>query len=157
MKGLGRRRNCLDYRQVGARICVTIEKEESGTTLMGTSGMSVATTREGIMRVAEGKIKRGREGKELGARRQLKILLRRAKAAVLVKIGGIRMGSGESIKNSSLGMKGLGAKGMRVPCPCVGLSPPLGPTPFMGKTRLTKTTKERRERSLGVTQYLRLP
>ena len=85
MKGLGRRRNCLDYRQVGSRICVTMEKEESGITLMGTWGKSLAcpaTKREGIKREAEGRIKRGRKGKELGARRQLKILLRRAKAAV---------------------------------------------------------------------------
>jgi len=62
-----------------------MEKEKSGVTLMGTWGKSLAcpaTKREGIKREAEGRIKRGRKGKELGARRQLKILLRRAKAAV---------------------------------------------------------------------------
>jgi len=62
-----------------------MEKEESGVTLMGTWGKSLACPameREGVKREAEGRIKRGRKGKELGARRQLKILLRRAKAAV---------------------------------------------------------------------------
>ena len=85
MKGLGRRRICLDYRQVGSRIRVTMEKEKSGVTSMGTWGKSFAYPAmegEWVKREAEGRIKRGRKGKELVARRQLKILLWRAKATV---------------------------------------------------------------------------
>jgi hypothetical protein len=57
-------------------------------------------------REGEGRIKRGRKGKGLVARRQLKILLWRTKTTAQVKTGGIMMGSGASIENSSLRMKG---------------------------------------------------